>query len=62
MKIYTFRIKPGNDLKSELETFVKAKNIQAGFVITCVGASAKLQCAWLARYQTSKTSAPTKAI
>jgi len=37
MKIYTFRIKPGNDLKSELEKFAKAKDIQAGFIVTCVG-------------------------
>ena len=37
MKLHTFRIKPGNDLKTELEKFVKAKNIQAGFIITCVG-------------------------
>ena len=37
MIIHTFRIKPGNDLKEELEKFVKAKNIQAGFIITCVG-------------------------
>lgn len=37
MKLYTFRIKPGNDLKTELEKFVKTKNIQAGFIVTCVG-------------------------
>lgn len=37
MKIYTFRIKPGNDLKSSLEEFVKTHDIKAGFIITCVG-------------------------
>lgn len=37
MKLYTFRVKPGNDLKTELEKFVKANNIQAGFIVTCVG-------------------------
>lgn len=37
MKLYTFRIKPGNDLKTELERFVKTNNIQAGFIVTCVG-------------------------
>ena len=37
MRLYTFRIKPGNDLKTELEKFVKTNNIQAGFIITCVG-------------------------
>lgn len=37
MKVYTFRLKPGLDLKTELEKFVKANNIRAGFIITCVG-------------------------
>ena len=37
MKLHTFRIKPSNDLKIELEKYVKANNIQAGFIITCVG-------------------------
>ncbi|HSW77586.1 MAG TPA: PPC domain-containing DNA-binding protein [Candidatus Chromulinivoraceae bacterium] len=37
MKLHTIRLKPGKDLKLELENFVKAKNIQAGFIITCVG-------------------------
>lgn len=36
MKLHTFRIKPGSDLKLEIEKFVKSKNIQAGFIITCV--------------------------
>ena len=36
MKTHTFRIKPGNDLKTEIERFVEAQNIQAGFIITCV--------------------------
>lgn len=37
MKIHTFRIKPGNDLKTEIEKFIRAKNIKAGFIVTCVG-------------------------
>ncbi|HET6746600.1 MAG TPA: PPC domain-containing DNA-binding protein [Candidatus Saccharimonadales bacterium] len=35
--IHTFRLKPGADLKTEIENFVKANNIQAGFIVTCVG-------------------------
>lgn len=37
MKLHTFRITPGNDLKTSIEDFVQAKDIQAGFIITCVG-------------------------
>lgn len=36
MKIHTFRLKPGQDLKPEIEKYVNTHNIQAGFIITCV--------------------------
>jgi predicted DNA-binding protein with PD1-like motif len=35
--IFALRLKPGQDLRKQLETFVKAKRIRAGFVITTVG-------------------------
>ena len=34
---YAFRLKPGQDLRQEIEKFVKDKNINAGWVATCVG-------------------------
>jgi predicted DNA-binding protein with PD1-like motif len=37
MRLHTFRLKPGKDLKTEIENYVKAKDIKAGFIITCVG-------------------------
>lgn len=37
MKLHTFRIKPGNDLKQEIEKFVHDHHIQAGCILTCVG-------------------------
>jgi len=37
MKLYTFRLTPGQDLKVEIEKFANDHNIQAGFIITCVG-------------------------
>lgn len=37
MTTYALRLKPGQDLKQELETFVKANNLQAVCVLTCVG-------------------------
>jgi len=36
MKIYTFRLKPGQDLKTGIEQFAAKNNIRAGFIITCV--------------------------
>lgn len=38
MKLYTIRLQPGQDLRLELQEFARQKNIQAGFIITCVGA------------------------
>ena len=37
MKTYAFRLKPGQDLRSEIEKFAKRKNIKAGIVLTGVG-------------------------
>jgi hypothetical protein len=37
MKTISFRLKPGDDLKSEIENVIKKNGIKAGFIITCVG-------------------------
>lgn len=36
-RIFALRLKPGQDLRQQLESFVRAKRIRAGFVITTVG-------------------------
>lgn len=36
-KTYALRLKPNADLKLELEKFAKEKNLQAAYIITCVG-------------------------
>jgi predicted DNA-binding protein with PD1-like motif len=36
MKLYSFRLKSGQDLIGEIEKFAHENNIQAGFMITCV--------------------------
>jgi predicted DNA-binding protein with PD1-like motif len=37
MKIYALRLKPNQDLRTELEKFTKENKISAGFIITAVG-------------------------
>ena len=37
MKIYTFRLKPNQDLFDSIETFVAEKKIEAGCVLSSVG-------------------------
>ncbi len=37
LKIHAFRLKPGDDLRAGIVAFVKQENIQAGWVMTCVG-------------------------
>ncbi len=37
MQVYTIRLLPGQDLKNELESFVKDQRVEAGFILTCVG-------------------------
>ena len=36
-KAYVFRLKPGEDLRKSIEAMVKEKNIEAGWINTCVG-------------------------
>ena len=37
MRVLALRLKPGQDLREQLEAFVKEKQIRAGFIITTVG-------------------------
>jgi uncharacterized protein len=40
-KTYALRLLPNMDLKQEIEAFAKKNNIQAGYIITCVGSLKK---------------------
>ena len=40
-RLYVLRLKPGQDLRVELERFAKAKHLQAGFIVTCAGSLQK---------------------
>lgn len=37
LKTHPLRLKPGADLKKEIEAFVRRNDIRAGWVITCAG-------------------------
>ncbi|HLL95221.1 MAG TPA: PPC domain-containing DNA-binding protein [Spirosoma sp.] len=37
MQTYSFRLKPGVDLKAEIDELVKQRRIEAGVILTCVG-------------------------
>lgn len=37
MQTYSFRLRPSQDLKAELDAFVTQHRIEAGAVLTCVG-------------------------
>jgi uncharacterized protein len=37
VNIHAFRLQPGQDLKKEIEAYVLQHNIEAGWVMTCVG-------------------------
>ncbi|HTM93709.1 MAG TPA: PPC domain-containing DNA-binding protein [Flavisolibacter sp.] len=36
-KMHAFRLRPGNDLKKEIESYIKNNNIQAGWICCGVG-------------------------
>jgi uncharacterized protein len=37
IRSYAFRLKPGQDLKKEIQSFVDEHHIEAGWITTCVG-------------------------
>ncbi|WP_205755945.1 PPC domain-containing DNA-binding protein [Lacibacter luteus] len=37
VKTHAFRLKPGQDLKQEIQSYVQQHNIEAGWIVTCVG-------------------------
>ena len=37
MKTYAFRLRPGQDLRGEIDKFARKENINAGVILTCVG-------------------------
>lgn len=37
LKTHPLRLKPATDLKKEIETYVKAHNVKAGWIATCAG-------------------------
>ncbi len=37
MQTYALRLRPSQDLRTELETFASANRLRAAFVLTCVG-------------------------
>lgn len=37
MTIHPLRLKPGADLKKEIETYAKKNGIEAGWIVTCAG-------------------------
>ena len=41
--VYAFRLKPGQDLKAEIQKLVNEKQIKAGWINTCVGSLTNYQ-------------------
>jgi len=42
MKVFALRLRPGQDLRKEIERFTREKSIKAGFIITTVGSLEKV--------------------
>lgn len=41
MTVHAIRLHPGQDLRRELETYARTAQLQAGFILTCVGSLRK---------------------
>ena len=55
-KVYVFRLKPGKDLRKSIEAIVKEKNIEAGWINTCVGSLTDYTIRFANQQESSKGS------
>ena len=58
MKIFSFRLTPGTDLKHELEAFVAREKLDAAFIITCVGSLTVAAIRFAGKSETSSVAGP----
>jgi len=40
---HVLRLKPGQDLKNEIDAYVRSQNIEAGWIMACVGSLTKVK-------------------
>ena len=55
-KVYVFRLKPGKDLRKSIEAIVNEKNIEAGWINTCVGSLTDYTIRFANQQESSKGS------
>jgi predicted DNA-binding protein with PD1-like motif len=54
--IHAFRLKPGQDLKKEIQHYVDSAKIEAGYILTCVGSLTDYQIRFANQPNGSKDS------
>jgi hypothetical protein len=58
MKLFSFRLTPGTDLKHELEAFAAKEKLDAAFIITCVGSLTVAAIRFAGKPETSSVAGP----
>ncbi|MBK6399124.1 MAG: DUF296 domain-containing protein [Bacteroidetes bacterium] len=58
MKLFSFRLTSGTDLKHELEAFAAKEKLDAAFVITCVGSLTVAAIRFAGKSETSSVAGP----
>jgi len=58
MKLFTFRLTPGTDLKHELEAFAAREKLDAAFIITCVGSLTVAAIRFAGKSDTASVAGP----
>lgn len=55
-KIHAFRLKPGQNLKKEIEAYARKENIEAGWIMTCVGSLTQTNLRFANQPESSKST------
>ena len=62
MQVFTFRLKPGQDLFDEIEAVIAEKNIEAGCVLSAVGSLTHVMLRLAGRDQYSEYDGPFEIV
>ena len=62
MKTIVLRLRPGQDLKAELQSLVEKEKLPGGFILTCVGSVSKLRLRLANQSQSSDFEGPFEIV
>ena len=61
-QIHAFRLRPGQDLRGEIEAYVRSARIEAGWIVTCVGSLTRAHLRLAGQGEGTRTEGPFEIV